>query len=97
MGNIITIDQPETAKPGERLAYDMSSQFIVASYWTKDFLDAQNRIGHEDEYNKWRLGVGIGVGLGSPILMAVTAMATWVAAKEMGMKRGEAGATRPKA
>lgn len=97
MTNTITVDQPDRAEPGKRQDYDMSSQFIVASYWTKDFLDAQNRIGHEDEYNKWRLGVGIGVGLGAPILMAGTPMATLVAAKKTGWKRGDVGATPPKA
>ncbi|KAK7915210.1 hypothetical protein PG985_012913 [Apiospora marii] len=97
MGNIITVDQPDLAKPGKRLDYDMSSQFIVASYWTEKFLDAQNRIGHEEEYNKWKLGVGIAVGLGAPILMAGTAMATWVAAKRKGLRRGDAAVTPPKA
>ncbi|KAK8008105.1 hypothetical protein PG991_010656 [Apiospora marii] len=96
MGNIITVDQPDLAKPGKRLDYDMSSQFIVASYWTKDFLDAQNLIGHEDEYNKWKLGVGISVGLGIPILMASTAVATLVVAKRMGWRAGDTGATPPK-
>ncbi|KAK8123148.1 hypothetical protein PG984_011818 [Apiospora sp. TS-2023a] len=96
MLNSITIYQPQSAETdGERV--DMSSQFIVASYWTKRFLDAQNRIGHEEEYNKWKLGVGIAVGLGVPILVAGTAWATLAVAKKKGWKRGDAGATLPKA
>ncbi|KAK8071746.1 hypothetical protein PG996_005094 [Apiospora saccharicola] len=97
MTNTIHIEQPDPANSSEIINQSMSNQFIVASYWTKKFLDAQNRIGHEEEYDKWKLGVGIAVGLGVPILMAGTAWATLVAAKRVGWKRGDAGATPPKA
>lgn len=60
----------------------MSSQFIVAPAGTEEFLQAQNGIGHRDEYSRWRLGVGIGVGLGTPLLMAVTAVCTWLFLKK---------------
>lgn len=58
--------------------YDATDQFIVGTPSIEHILQGQNRIGHRDEYNKWRLGVGVGVGLGVPILIAVTALSTWV-------------------
>ncbi|KAK7985668.1 hypothetical protein PG988_003290 [Apiospora saccharicola] len=61
MTNTIHIEQPDPANSSEIINQSMSNQFIVASYWTKKFLDAQNRIGHEEEYDKWKLGVGIAV------------------------------------
>lgn len=97
MGNAIWIDQPEAARPNGNGPGDHSNQFIVASHWTREFLEAQKDVGHDEEYKKWRLGIGIGVGLGAPILTAGTAMGTWAMAKKMGLKRGDAGVTPPKA
>ncbi|OTB15804.1 hypothetical protein K445DRAFT_300557 [Daldinia sp. EC12] len=88
MTNIITIDQPSLRDDSEGSAsasnapFDTSDQFIVAVGETERFLKAQYEIGRRDDYNKWKLGVGIGVGLGVPILMAITALSTWVVLKK---------------
>lgn len=72
--------------------YIWSDSFIVASSYAGKFLGAQNTHGHREEHKKWRLGVGIGVGLSVPFLMAATAWATWAVAKR---RLGGKAATAP--
>ncbi|KAK8123153.1 hypothetical protein PG984_011823 [Apiospora sp. TS-2023a] len=92
---VITISQPEAADPDAYPGYPgnipgaWSSRFIVTSALTGRFLDAQRDI----EYKKWRLGVGIGVGLCVPILMAGTALGTWILGKRIGWRKNSIAAT----
>lgn len=83
VGNVISISQPDLKEEDEpdfplNQPYDSTDQFIVGSSWTERFLETENSVGHSDEYNKWKLGVGIGAGLGIPILMVGTALVTWM-------------------
>ncbi|KAI1245017.1 hypothetical protein MGN70_011905 [Eutypa lata] len=83
VGNVISISQPDLKEEDEpdfplNQPYDSTDQFIVGSSWTERFLETENSVGHSDEYNKWKLGVGIGTGLGIPILMVGTALVTWM-------------------
>lgn len=98
---VISISQPEAAHPDRYPGYPdgildiWSGRFMVTSSLTGRFLDAQNDIGHGAEYRRWKLGVGIGVGLGAPILMAVTALGTWIVGKRI-EGRKQAMAAPPK-
>ncbi|KAI0154185.1 hypothetical protein GGR57DRAFT_502764 [Xylariaceae sp. FL1272] len=49
-----------------------------------EYMHAQREI----EYNVWKKGVGLGVGLGVPALLVVTALVTWKLCKKS-MKRAE--------
>ncbi|KAK8043131.1 hypothetical protein PG994_013614 [Apiospora phragmitis] len=87
VSNTVEIRLPAAADPKayhnsqDNVPYILSDQFMVAPSYAGKFLDAQKKLGHKEEHKKWRLGVGIAVGLGVPILMAATAWATWVVAK----------------
>ncbi|KAI1131668.1 hypothetical protein F5Y10DRAFT_53683 [Nemania abortiva] len=63
---------------------DYSQQFMVQSSGLKDYFRTQRQI----EYNKWKLPVGLSVGLGVPFLLAVTALVTWLICKRT-MKKSE--------
>ncbi|KAI0100754.1 hypothetical protein GGR51DRAFT_575241 [Nemania sp. FL0031] len=63
---------------------DSSQQFMVEPSGLKDYLRTQRQI----EYNKWKLPVGLSVGLGVPFLLAITALVTWLICKRT-MKKPE--------
>ncbi|RYP84829.1 hypothetical protein DL769_001092 [Monosporascus sp. CRB-8-3] len=100
MRNVITISQPDLRKEGESpnpaddYPRDTTDQFVVATVITEDFLKAQKKIRHHDEYNNWKLGVGLGAGLGAPILMAGTALGTWIVLRK-GMMETPGPRNRP--
>lgn len=71
--NVLSVRQGEI--------YDWSSQFSVQSGWATMAVVAQGEIARKAERDKWTKGVGIGVGLGVPVLMGLTALATWMFAK----------------
>lgn len=81
-GSVLSIAQPDLADKDGNFPTDTSRQFYVLNGNTEAYFTAQNEIGHRDEYNKWKLSVGISVGLGVPILMALTAFGTWVFMKK---------------
>ncbi|KAI1266919.1 hypothetical protein F5Y18DRAFT_425475 [Xylariaceae sp. FL1019] len=56
---------------------DGSQPFYIGQGQFKKILDQQR----ENQYNRWKKGVGLGVGLGVPVLLLITALATWFTTK----------------
>ncbi|KAI0406549.1 hypothetical protein F4802DRAFT_102973 [Xylaria palmicola] len=79
--NIFSITR---AKTEGNVGYDFSQQFMVQPGILKNYLETQRKI----EYNKWRLPVGLSVGLGVPFLLVVTAAVTWLVCRRT-MKKPE--------
>lgn len=75
--NHIRISQPHTAETSS------SHSFAVHSDWTTEAVGIQGASGALSALNnRWRRGVGLGVGIGVPILMGLTALATYMATKK---------------
>ncbi|KAK8109437.1 hypothetical protein PG999_007574 [Apiospora kogelbergensis] len=97
MSNVISLRQPSAGnrKPSEdptgnlNTARASTDQFVVGSSWVEKFLDAQYQRGHIDERKTW--GIGAGVGLGVPVLMA----AAWIAVRWWRGYRKHAAASAP--
>jgi hypothetical protein len=71
--NGITISQPERPTPEDDVDYsDRTTQFAIYPSTAKHFLETQRTLGAEGMYNKWKLPVGLAVGLGVPVLMAIS-------------------------
>jgi hypothetical protein len=72
--NGITISQPERPSPDNEEGYysDRTSQFAIYPNTARQFLKSQRTLGAEEMYNRWRLPVGLAVGLGVPVLMAIS-------------------------
>ncbi|KAI8624350.1 hypothetical protein F5Y19DRAFT_480729 [Xylariaceae sp. FL1651] len=58
---------------------DVSQPFFIGLGAYKMFLQQQQ----ENEYNRWKEGVGLGVGLGVPVLLTLTGLVTWFTAKRV--------------
>ncbi|KAI0164595.1 hypothetical protein GGR57DRAFT_514600 [Xylariaceae sp. FL1272] len=63
---------------------DASQPFTIGQGLYKKYLKQQR----ENEYNRWKKGVGLGVGLGVPVLLILTALVTWLTTKRM-MRKSE--------
>ncbi|KAJ3579471.1 hypothetical protein NPX13_g1099 [Xylaria arbuscula] len=76
--NIITITRAEVNQSeGVTESSDFSDQFLVQSGIAIEYLETQRKL----EYNKWKLRVGLSVGLGVPVLLIITALTTWLLCK----------------
>jgi hypothetical protein len=80
MTNMIYLRQQHDGGP-VRPFEDNGSPFAVVGGWATTAMVASGEIAQAAEKRRWTLGVGVGVGLGVPIVMALTAFATWVFAK----------------
>lgn len=72
-GNGIRISQPGREYAGIEDSgdvFDYADAFAVLDNWAEGNLETQRKAGRQEEFNKWKLGVGIGVGLGVPIFLA---------------------------
>ncbi|KAH7368598.1 hypothetical protein B0T11DRAFT_350152 [Plectosphaerella cucumerina] len=81
MTNMIYVRQEYDGVGPVRPFEDNGSQFAVVGGWATTAMVASGEIAQAAEKRRWTLGVGIGVGLGVPVVMALTAFATWVFAK----------------
>ncbi|GAP82689.2 hypothetical protein SAMD00023353_0102210 [Rosellinia necatrix] len=71
-GNVLVISQPGAVWVDNRVPTAFSQPFTVQSLIFKDYIQTQIEISRQTEYNKWRLGVSIGLGIGVPFLMFIT-------------------------
>ncbi|KAJ2989295.1 hypothetical protein NUW58_g3541 [Xylaria curta] len=73
-GNVLIISQPEAVGMGDNFPLALSQQFTVQSDVVEDYIQTQIDISRQTEYNKWRLGVSIGLGIGLPSLVVAAAL-----------------------
>lgn len=78
--NFLSISQPDSENDTET----RSDAFTMQCGMVEDFMASEKKLGHEEEFRKWRLGVGIGVGVGVPVLLA----AAYVMGRRSGRKKG---------
>ncbi|KAF4981604.1 hypothetical protein FZEAL_2616 [Fusarium zealandicum] len=80
LNNVWAVSQPERPYEGEGRVHgnpwrDKSEQFIIMDDDVVQYLQTQREMAREDERRKWEKGVGIGAGIGAPILMAAAFIA----------------------
>ncbi|KAI0541588.1 hypothetical protein GGR58DRAFT_529269 [Xylaria digitata] len=90
-GNILIISQPVAVGMGNDFPVALSQQFTVQSGIIKDYIQTQIDISRQTEYNQWRLGVSIGLGIGIPFLVVFTTWVVLKAAKRHARKQGDKG------
>ncbi|KAF2973452.1 hypothetical protein GQX73_g78 [Xylaria multiplex] len=88
-GNILIISQPAVVGMGNDFPVALSQQFTVQSGIIKDYIQTQIDISRQTEYNKWRLGVSIGLGIGIPFLVVFVTCVVLEAAKKQARKQGD--------
>ncbi|KAB5539383.1 hypothetical protein GE09DRAFT_1138664 [Coniochaeta sp. 2T2.1] len=86
MSNYIEISQPEhsLASDSKRSPKDVSQPFAIHDSFIEGFFENQAAIARNEEDGRWKRGVGIGVGVSVPALMALAALIGW----SFGKKRG---------
>jgi hypothetical protein len=84
--NYIGISQPDKKIAGGGFVADYSTPFSLQPDLAETFLKTQFTKGHREEYENWKIKVGVAVGVGVPILL----VAFWA----LGYKQG-LGRTRP--
>ncbi|KAI0459611.1 hypothetical protein F5B21DRAFT_499291 [Xylaria acuta] len=90
-GNILIISQPEAVELGNHVPVVLSQQFTVQSDVIEDYLQTQIEIGRQTEYNKWKLGVSIGLGIGIPFLVCTTTLGVLAIVKMRSKKQSDEG------
>ncbi|KAI3318237.1 hypothetical protein HD806DRAFT_526401 [Xylariaceae sp. AK1471] len=85
--NELVFSQPEAGDSRGNYPQAFSQQFTVQPVFVETYLQTQAEISRNTEYNKWKLAVGIGVGLGVPLLLAVTAFGVFKVVKEKSRKQ----------
>lgn len=78
--NHIIISRPRGAisSDGQFVLEDKSQFFILLPAEVESFLVAQKEVGGNEMYEKWKLGGGVGVGVGLPLLMGASAFLGWL-------------------
>ncbi|KAI8944143.1 hypothetical protein F4801DRAFT_595172 [Xylaria longipes] len=89
--NVLIISQPEAVGTGNDFPVALSQQFTVQSDVIEDYIQTQIEISRQTEYNMWRLGVSIGLGIGIPFLVCITTLAVLVIAKMRSEKQLDEG------
>lgn len=92
--NTITVSQPERPEQPNFISptFDISQQFAVQSQSTVQWIETAAKIAAEDAEKKWKRGVGIGAGVGAPLLIVATAVVVWILAG----KKIRVGRSKPK-
>ncbi|KAI0398922.1 hypothetical protein F4802DRAFT_591597 [Xylaria palmicola] len=73
-GSMLIISQPEAVGMGENFPIALSQHFTVQPDIVGDYIKTQIGISRQTEFNKWRLGVSIGLGIGIPFLAVATTL-----------------------
>ncbi|KAI1177939.1 hypothetical protein F4777DRAFT_576492 [Nemania sp. FL0916] len=70
--NVLILSQPEAAGIEDKFSEITSQRFTVQPEFTRNYIEAQIHTARQTEYNKWRSGVSIGLGIGIPFLVIAT-------------------------
>ncbi|TGJ80063.1 hypothetical protein E0Z10_g8697 [Xylaria hypoxylon] len=88
-GNILIISQPAAVGMGKDFPVALSQPFTVQSGIIKDYIQTQIDISRQTEYNRWRLGVSIGLGIGIPFLVVIITFVVLLAVKLQARNQGD--------
>ncbi|KAI0204777.1 hypothetical protein F4808DRAFT_456522 [Astrocystis sublimbata] len=89
--NMFIISQPGAAEMGSSFPLALSQHFTVLPRVVKDYVDTQTAISRQIEYNKWKMGVSIGLGIGIPVLVIATTLGILAAAKRQSKDQVDEG------
>lgn len=88
-GNMLRFSQPEAVGVGDGLPITLTQLFNVQPKIVENYTQAQIDISRQTEYNKWRLGVSIGLGIGIPFLIVATTIGVLALAKMQAQMRSD--------
>ncbi|KAH8647298.1 hypothetical protein BX600DRAFT_503442 [Xylariales sp. PMI_506] len=93
LANVIIISQPDRSDSNSSSSFfywsDTSQQFSIQNPIVSIYIQASSDRAVDEVEARWKKGVGIAVGLGVPLLLALTALVTWTQAKKRFGQRGD--------
>lgn len=87
--NMLIVSQPEAVGLGDEFPKTLTQPFNVQPKIVENYIQAQVDISRQTEYNKWRLGVSIGLGMGIPFLIVAATIGVLALAKRQSRRRSD--------
>ncbi|KAI0430771.1 hypothetical protein F5Y09DRAFT_341343 [Xylaria sp. FL1042] len=87
--NVIGITRADIYQDSVYRAEDRSQPFNVQLPIVEDYLVTQIELARRKTAGWWKFGVVLGLGIGAPILIALTALAIWLILRKTMMKEPE--------